>query len=119
MRKLAIVAASISALAAAPTLLGASEARANDGLSFLGGVLLGGALASRPPVYVAPPPPVYVAPPPPVYVAPPPPTPVYGGGYPPAHYNWCAAKYRSYDPGTNSFQPYGPYPRRQCISPYM
>lgn len=57
----------------------------------------------------------------PVVVAPPPPPPprVYGGGYPQAHYQWCANKYRTYDPGSNTYQPFGPYPRRACRSPYM
>lgn len=59
------------------------------------------------------PPRVYVAPPPP-----PPPPAVYGA-YSQAHYNWCAAKYRSYDAGSNTYQPYGYVPRRACISPYM
>ncbi len=44
--------------------------------------------------------------------------PVYqGGGYSNAHYQWCASKYRSYDAGSNSYQPYGA-PRRLCRSPY-
>ncbi len=40
-----------------------------------------------------------------------------GGQYPQAHYNWCFGKYKSYDPGSNSYQPYGG-PRRLCQSPY-
>ena len=55
-----------------------------------------------------------VAPPPP----PTPPAPAQGA-YPQAHYDWCAAKYRSYDPRNNTYQPYGGVPRRPCISPYM
>lgn len=38
--------------------------------------------------------------------------------YPQAHYNWCFAKYRSYDAPSNSFQPYGNRPRQVCVSPY-
>ena len=53
----------------------------------------------------------------PVYQAPP--VVVVPSGYPRAHYAWCAGQYRSYDAGTNSYQPFGPYPRRQCISPYI
>ncbi len=34
-----------------------------------------------------------------------------------AHVRWCEARYRSYRPSDNSFQPsYGP--RQQCITPY-
>lgn len=40
-----------------------------------------------------------------------------GGQYSSAHYQWCSAKYRSYDLGSNSYQPYGA-PRRYCRSPY-
>ena len=45
----------------------------------------------------------------------------YGGARPgytnPQHVRWCSAKYRSYDPRSNSFQPYHG-PRRECRSPY-
>jgi hypothetical protein len=41
-----------------------------------------------------------------------------GGGYSQAHYNYCASKYRSYDPGSNTYQPFGNVPRRPCYSPY-
>lgn len=44
----------------------------------------------------------------------------YGGGgkYSRRHYSWCASRYRSYDPDTNSYwNSYGQ--RRQCRSPYM
>ena len=41
----------------------------------------------------------------------------HGRGYSRAHYNWCAARYRSYDARTNTYQPYEG-PRRQCRSPY-
>lgn len=37
---------------------------------------------------------------------------------PPAHYDWCQARYRSYRASDNSFQPYNG-PRRQCRSPYL
>ncbi|HCL64351.1 MAG TPA: BA14K family protein [Rhizobium sp.] len=39
------------------------------------------------------------------------------GNINPKHYDWCAARYRSYDPYSNTFQPYNG-PRRQCYSPY-
>ena len=35
----------------------------------------------------------------------------------PAHIRWCHNKYRSYDEGSNTFQPYHG-PRKQCRSPY-
>ena len=69
-------------------------------------------------VYRPAPPPVYAPAPPPVYVPAPAPAPVYGG-YPQAHYAWCASRYRSYHAPSNTYQPLGPYPRRQCVSPYM
>ena len=40
-----------------------------------------------------------------------------GYGLPVAHYRWCEAKYRSYWPQNNTFQPYHG-PRRACVSPY-
>ncbi|RCW21434.1 BA14K-like protein [Ciceribacter lividus] len=40
-----------------------------------------------------------------------------GMGLNPRHYQWCRARYRSYDPYSNTFQPYHG-PRRQCFSPY-
>ena len=55
----------------------------------------------------------------PVAVAPPPPPPSAAAAYPAAHYNWCAGKYRSYDVGSNTFQPFGNVPRRPCISPFI
>ena len=55
----------------------------------------------------------------PTYVAPPPPPPPVVGSYPQAHSSWCTNKYRSYDAGSNSYQPYGNVPRRPCVSPYM
>lgn len=46
------------------------------------------------------------------------PRPVYrGSGLNPRHYEWCQARYRSYDAYSNTFQPYGG-PRQQCFSPY-
>ncbi len=77
----------------------------------IGGAIVNGINRRRAPVYVAPPP-VYVAPPP-VYVAPP----AYSG-LPQQHYNWCFNRYRSYHANSNSYQPYGGYPRRQCRSPW-
>ncbi|WP_137387792.1 BA14K family protein [Rhodoligotrophos defluvii] len=64
----------------------------------------------RPPVVIpAPPPPVY-------YGRPvPPPPPVYGVGN--AHVRWCLNRYRSYDPGSNTFVGYDGR-RRPCVSPY-
>nr|WP_272211882.1 BA14K family protein [Marinicella sp. W31]MDC2877772.1 BA14K family protein [Marinicella sp. W31] len=38
-------------------------------------------------------------------------------GINPQHYNWCEARYRSYRPADNTFQPYNG-PRKQCLSPY-
>lgn len=35
-----------------------------------------------------------------------------------AHVEWCAARYRSYDVRTDTFQPYHG-PRRHCRSPYV
>jgi len=73
--------------------------------AFGAGALIGGALAA-PPRYADPLPP------------PPPPPPAYGAsGINPRHYEWCQARYRSYDPYSNTFQPYNG-PRRQCYSPY-
>jgi hypothetical protein len=40
----------------------------------------------------------------------------YAGGS--AHTRWCYARYRSYRPYDNTFQPYYG-PRRPCISPYL
>lgn len=71
--------------------------RHNDGwwyplAAFGAGVVIGGAIASPPP-------------------------PPRAAGINPRHYEWCYARYRSYDSYSNTFQPnYGP--RRQCLSPY-
>lgn len=54
---------------------------------FLGGMLLGGAMAD------------------------------HGGAMSNNHYRWCEEHYRSYDPRTDTFQPYHG-PRRRCVSPY-
>ncbi len=59
---------------------------------------------------------VIVQQPAPVYIQPAPQPTYY---YSQAHYNYCYSKYRSYDAGTNSYQPYPVgSPRRQCYSPY-
>jgi len=62
--------------------------------AFLAGALLGGAVISNQNQAVAAPPP---------------------GANP--HVDWCASKYRSYNPYDNTFQPYNG-PRRACRSPY-
>ena len=71
------------------------------GAAFATGAIIGGAIASQAaPVVVAPP--------------------AYGGGYAgggDAHVQWCSQQYRSYDPQTDTFQPYEG-PRRPCVSPY-
>ncbi|MCJ8517571.1 hypothetical protein ABID21_000342 [Pseudorhizobium tarimense] len=68
--------------------------------AFGAGALIGGAIAA-PPRYVHPvPAPVYRA-----------------SGINPRHYEWCSARYRSYDSYSNTFQPYHG-PRRTCYSPY-
>jgi len=69
--------------------------------AIIGGVL--GAATTPPPGYRAPPPP-------PRYYQPPPPPPQYGGY---CNYNACAYRYRSFDPGSCTFQPYNG-PRRLC-----
>lgn len=76
--------------------------------AFAAGALIGGAVAAQP-RYVEPAP-RYVAPAP-RYVAP------ARAGLNPRHYEYCAARYRSYDSYTNTFQPYGG-PRQQCYSPF-
>ena len=40
-----------------------------------------------------------------------------GPAMPVSHVRWCQGRYRSYDPRTNTFQPYHG-PRRVCMSPY-
>ncbi|WP_371875498.1 BA14K family protein [Pleomorphomonas sp. NRK KF1] len=40
-----------------------------------------------------------------------------GPAMPVNHVRWCQGRYRSYDPRTNTFQPYHG-PRRICVSPY-
>lgn len=66
--------------------------------AFGAGALIGGAIAA--PTYVEPAPRYYA-----------------GAGINPEHYRWCEARYRSYDPGSNTFQPnHGP--RQPCYSPY-
>jgi len=62
--------------------------------AFGAGALIGGAIASQPRYYAA-----------------------ASNGVNPRHYEWCAARYRSYRGFDNTFQPnYGP--RQQCLSPY-
>ena len=69
--------------------------------AFAAGALIGGAVAAQP-RYVDPGP---------RYVAP------ARSGINPRHYEYCAARYRSYDSYTNTFQPnHGP--RQQCYSPF-
>lgn len=38
-------------------------------------------------------------------------------GVNPRHFEWCSARYRSYDAYSNTFQPYSG-PRQACYSPY-
>ncbi len=40
------------------------------------------------------------------------------GRLPRAHYDWCYSRYKSYDAGSNSYQPLNAGGRRQCRSPY-
>lgn len=66
--------------------------------AFGAGALIGGAIAAQP-RYVEP-------------------APVYRPtGLNPRHYDWCHARYRSYDSYSNTFQPYHG-PRQTCYSPY-
>lgn len=62
-------------------------------------------------VIVQQPAPVYVQPAP-VVVAP---QPVYQGGFSQAHYQYCFARWKSYDAASNTYQPYVG-PRRPCYS---
>jgi hypothetical protein len=41
----------------------------------------------------------------------------YRGVYGNSHVQWCANRYRSYSPRSDTYQPYNG-PRRRCISPY-
>lgn len=91
--------------------------------AFGAGAIIGGAIASQPEYYE--PAPRYYEPAPryyepaPRYVEP---APRYvervpSGDINPRHYEWCEARYRSYDSYSNTFQPnYGA--RQQCLSPY-
>jgi hypothetical protein len=141
MKKLLLASISAAALSMAPVMSGHGDARADNKFikGLIGGVIAGAVISSivrageyhchegigchshgyagpyhyhqfvsGPIIYYQQP--VYQAPP--VVVAP-------GVGYPALHYQWCGARYRSYDPGSNTYQPIGPYPRRQCISPYI
>ncbi|MBB4953797.1 hypothetical protein H4S14_001857 [Agrobacterium vitis] len=64
--------------------------------AFAAGALIGGAIASQPG---------------------PAPVPRGGNGVNPRHYQWCEARYRSYDAYSNTFVTYSGY-RQQCLSPY-
>jgi hypothetical protein len=84
------------------------------------GALIGGAFAA-PPRY-APPPVYYAPPPPPVYYQPAPSAYGPSAGAPPAggwpfgsqgYYNYCASKYRSFDPSSGTFLGYDGY-RHYC-----
>ncbi|WP_414474247.1 BA14K family protein [Microvirga sp. M2] len=66
--------------------------------AFLAGAIIGGAVASQPPVVVAPP--AYA----PVRLS-------------AAHVNWCTNRWKSYRVSDNSFQPLSG-PRQVCVSPY-
>jgi hypothetical protein len=63
--------------------------------AFAAGAIIGGAIAQPRPAPVAP----------------------RAAGLNPQHYQWCQARYRSYDSYSNTFQPYNG-PRQQCLSPY-
>ncbi len=63
--------------------------------AFAAGAIIGGAIASQPRPAPLP----------------------RAAGLNPRHYDWCAARYRSYDSYSNTFQPYNG-PRQQCLSPY-
>jgi len=63
--------------------------------AFAAGAIIGGAIAQPRPAPVAP----------------------RAAGLNPRHYDWCNARYRSYDSRSNTFQPYNG-PRQQCLSPY-
>lgn len=63
--------------------------------AFAAGAIIGGAIAQPRPAPVAP----------------------RAAGLNPRHYDWCQARYRSYDSYSNTFQPYNG-PRQQCLSPY-
>lgn len=96
----------MAAVAATPTTAsaGSDDAIVAGALGFLGGAIIGGALAAPQPVYVEPAP---------VYVAP---RRVYVRGAD-AHVAWCSAKYRSYSPYDNTW--IDKYHRvRLCVSPY-
>lgn len=83
------------------------------------GVIAGGIIAAnRPqPIYPQPvyPQPGYAPVYPPQYVPAPPPVVVVGGGN--AHVAWCAQRYRSYQPYSNTFTGYDGL-QHYCNSPY-
>lgn len=93
---------------------GSAEARNRGwetGAAAAGGFVAGaiiGSVASQPRYYAPPPPP-------PVYYAPRRPAPVYYGYRPapwtPAWYEYCSARYRSFNPRTGYFVTYSGQPR--------
>ena len=73
----------------------------------IGGIIGGAIVNNQRRTYYRAPPPVYVAP-----------APVYGQ-YPQQHYNFCFRKApNSYDPNSNTYQPFNG-PRRWCSSPWV
>jgi hypothetical protein len=108
MLKTAALAAALAiAAVAAPTTAVAGphdDAIVAGALGFLGGAIVGGALAQPAPVYVEPAP-IYVQPRPVV---------IHGAD---AHVAWCSAKYRSYNVYDNTWiDKHGRL--RICQSPY-
>lgn len=93
------------------------------GAGFVAGAALGlgaGLLIARPPppvYYAPPPPPVYYVPPPAAYYPPPPPPVYYNRSWTEAHIEWCLARYRSYNPATNTFTGYDGL-QHECRGPY-
>lgn len=134
MKKLVLGAVCAAALATAPLAAGTYEANAQSNFikGIIGGVIAGAVIGTivragqnhchdglgchshgyarayhyhqaygGPILYRAPPQPVYVAP----------------AGYPQAHYAWCS-RYRTYDPGSNTYIQTVGGPRVLCRSPY-
>jgi hypothetical protein len=117
MRKMITTFVATAMLATVPLAISTQQASATHqfGHAVAGGIIggiIGGAIvnSTRP----RQPDVVYVQPQPrTIYVQP---QPVYQG-FSQNHYNWCYNKYRSYDAGSNTFQPYSG-PRQPCYSPY-
>ena len=90
------------------------------GAGFIAGAAVG-ALATRPvyprapslPVYYAPPPPRSTSPAPAYYAG----SAAYTTGLTEANLEWCIARYRSYNPATNTFVGYDGY-AHACVGPY-